>query len=255
MNKSELTQQAKFDDKTLDAILEALGIPKNLPDYTNEHLKLVQAIKDIHKNEGCKSWAEAVGIYRKLLNEAQLQEIALRRAIAHERIPEILAAMKLKPETLTDKQIEVFGEVCQMLQSGMALEIASQAATNNAKAQATAKATPEPAQASAEAKQTPNQSTAIAPAKGKPMPGLAVQAIPNGHDETLQSVVDVAIDTAGFDVNGRIADKALDASEALDGAIDNAIWRSLMDPSRANALSAEKVVAAINHKREERKHG
>lgn len=166
MKKQDLSAQTKVPGNGIDEILAALGIPKDLPDYTDEHLSLVNSVKDIHKNEGCKSWSEAIGIHRKPINQDRLNEIAVRHAIANERIPEILAAMKLKLETLTDKQIEVFGEVCLMLQSGMALDMASQAAANNAKAKTTAKATLEPVQeASAGTKQTSNQSTAIAPAR------------------------------------------------------------------------------------------
>jgi hypothetical protein len=197
--------------------------------------------------------------------ESQLKEIAVRYAIAHERIPEVLGAMKLKLETLTEAQIQLFQDVCQMLQSGMDLAMASQSAASNAKAQAKAKPDarnfPESAQAAVADKHPPDQSTsnleagvALAPRQDSPMHGLANQSIPDGHSETLQGVVDIAVDTAGFDVNGRIATKALDAAQALDGAIDEAIWRSLTDPSRSNALSAEKVVEAIHRKREER-HG
>jgi hypothetical protein len=115
--------------------------------------------------------------------EAQLKEVAVRHAIAHDRIPEILGAMNLKLETLTDAQIEVFGDVCQMLHSGMALEMASQAAVNNAKAKASAKDNPETAQAVAGAKQVPSKSTAITSTKERSMPGLVVQSTPMNEEQ------------------------------------------------------------------------
>ena len=84
-------------------------------------MKLIQSIKDIHKNEKAKSWPEAIAIYRKPLREAQLNEVAARHQIAPERIPEILKAMRLKPETLTDAQLAQFIDVCQKVQSGVEL--------------------------------------------------------------------------------------------------------------------------------------
>ena len=167
MNKSELTKQAKFDDKTLDTILEALGIPKDLPDYTDEHLKLVQVIKDIHKNEGCKSWAEAVGIHRKPINEAHLNEIAARYSIV-DRIPEITSALKLKTENITDEQFEQFRVVCEQVQKGMDLGMVANAQLEKGKAAKVKPALPEFA-----SQQEPG--SAIAPTKDKPMPGLVVQ--------------------------------------------------------------------------------
>jgi hypothetical protein len=115
--------------------------------------KTKTTVKDDHKAAQTVTVAE---------REAQLQEIAVRHAIAHERIPEILGAMKLKLETLTDSQITVFGDVCQMLNSGMGLDMASQSAANNAKAEAKAKPT---------AKNFP-----------EPAPDAVIKTEANGHD-------------------------------------------------------------------------
>ena len=121
MNKEELSAQTKIPSNDVDIILSELGISTDLPDYGDEQLKLIQSIKDIHKNEKAKSWPEAIAIYRKPLREAQLNEVAARHQIAPERIPEILKAMRLKPETLTDAQLAQFIDVCQKVQSGVEL--------------------------------------------------------------------------------------------------------------------------------------
>ena len=121
MNRNELINQTQLNIKTLNEIFEGLGIPKDLEDYTDEHLKLIQSIQEIRKDEKVQSWPEAIAIYRKPLREAQLNEVAARHQIAPERISEILKTMRLKPETLTDAQLAQFIDVCQKVQSGVEL--------------------------------------------------------------------------------------------------------------------------------------
>jgi hypothetical protein len=132
MNKQDLSAQTKVPGNNIDEILAALSIPKDLPDYTDEHVKFIQSIQDIHKNEGCKSWAEAVDIYRKPLNEAQLNEIALRHSMS-DRIPEIITALKLKTENISTEQFEQFKKACEQLQQGMELPIVAQGLLDKAK--------------------------------------------------------------------------------------------------------------------------
>ena len=262
MNKQDISNQAKVPVQAIDSIFNTVGIAKDLADYTDEHLNLVIAVRDIHKKVGAKSWIEAVGLYRKPEREQQLKDIANRCLIPVEDIPEILDSMKLKVEAISDSHLELFQGICQMIQSGMSVEIAAQSSLNNAKAAAKTKADtnavsdPAPSdrdQALPEqSAPNPEAGAALVPTQGSAQPNLTVQAIPHEHGETLQGVVDIAVDTAGFDVNGRIATKALDAAQSLDGAIDQAIWNSLTDPSRPNALSAQKVVEAIKREREER---
>lgn len=247
MNKSELTAHLKQGSDIIDKILDAAQLPTDLQEFTPEQIEALEAIAQLVETKQAKTYKEAGEIYRKPIREIQLEEVAFRHTIAHDRIPEILAAMKLRPETLTDGDLTHFESVCQHLQDGMdfGMAVQSVAPQKQNKGKKASQTMPEFVPPSEPA-------GAITPTNDGPMPGLAVQTIPDGHSETLQSVVDVAIDTAGFEVNERIANRAINASEALDGAIDNAIWRSLMDPSRANALSAEKVVEAIKRKRAER---
>jgi hypothetical protein len=124
MNRNDLISQSQLNIKTLNEVLEGLGISKDLEDFTDEHLKLVQTIQEIRKDEKVQSWSEAIAIYRKPIREGQLNEAAARHQMAPERIEEILSALKLKPETLTDAQLEQFSEVCAKLQTGVELAAA-----------------------------------------------------------------------------------------------------------------------------------
>ena len=157
MNRNELVTQTQLNIKTLNEILDGLSIPKNTEDFTEEHLKLVQAIQEIRKDEKVQSWPEAIAIYRTPINEHQLKEIALRHEVADERIPDILKAMKLKVESLAEPQFELFRQVCQAMQSGMEMTLAAQMTLDKAKEAKTQKPT-----ATSAAKSEPAPATAIA---------------------------------------------------------------------------------------------
>lgn len=248
MNKQDLSNQTKIPGNGIDSILDAMDIPKDLPDYTDEHLKLVQAIKDIHKNEGLKSWTEAVGIYRKPEREAQLQEIAVRYAIAHERIPEVLGAMKLKLETLTEPQVQLFQDVCQMLQSGMDLAMASQAIADKAKEQAKTKAAakkfPEFAQDATDAENPPEQSTAIALAKDNPMPELVVkevESVPPDAREQIDAVARAVGPSAVPDLVEVITDEATAIDQGIRQYSRQALLKAISENSRPQGTPEEAV--------------
>jgi hypothetical protein len=98
--------------------------------------------------------------------EKQLREIGLRHRISDERIPEILAAMKLKLEVLTDEQVERFRDVCKLLESGVALNMACQSTGKNIPSEAKAKSVAKSASAS----------TAISKAEGQGDAELVVAA-------------------------------------------------------------------------------
>lgn len=124
MNKSELTAHLKQGADSIDKILEAAQLQLDLQDYSPEQVQLVEAIAHLVSTKHAKTFKEAGEIYRKPQRESQLSEVAARHQIAVERIPEILAALKYKAETLTDAQLEQFGEVCAKLQSGVELAAA-----------------------------------------------------------------------------------------------------------------------------------
>ena len=200
MNKQDLSTQTKVPSSDIDIILAELGISTELLDYTEEHLKLVQSIKDIHKNEKAKSWPEAIAIYRKPIREGQLNEAAARHQIAPERIPEILAALKLKPETLTDAQLEQFAEVCAKLQSGVDLAAALPAKATRGKKAA---AVPEFVPGSKEV-----EGGAIALASHNALVNLDVS---EEDQATLRDVAEVL----GHDAVGDISEKMADIANSV----------------------------------------
>jgi hypothetical protein len=102
--------------------------------------------------------------------EAQLKEIALRYSLS-DRIPEIMTALRLKPESITTEQFEQVRVVCEQVRQGMDLQMVAQAQLDGAKA---AKAKPTMPKFAPQ----PEPAGAIAPTKDRPMPGLVV------HDES-----------------------------------------------------------------------
>jgi hypothetical protein len=128
MNKNDLSTQTKLNVEKIDEILKAALLPLDLEDYTPEQVSVVQELINLVESKQAKTYKEASEIYRKPIREIQLEEIAYRHTIAHDRIPEILAGMKLKPETLTDEDLTHFESVCQQLQNGIDFHMAVQAA-------------------------------------------------------------------------------------------------------------------------------
>lgn len=258
MNKQDLSAQTKIPGNGLDAILGAMSIANDLPDYTDEHLKLINAVRDIHKKEGLKSWAEAVGIYRKPEREGQLKEIAVRYAISHDRIPEVLGAMKLKLETLTETQIQLFQDVCQMLQSGMDLAMASQAVADKAKEQAKTKAAakkfPESAQDVVGTENQPEQSTAITPAKGNPMPELVVkgvESVPSDAREQIDAVAKAVGPSAVPDFVEVVTDEANAVDQGIREYARQALLKAITENPRPQG-TPEDAVALFKKKQAER---
>ncbi len=233
MNKQDLSAQTKVPGNGIDEILAAMGISKDLPDYTDEHVNLIQSIRDIHKNEGCKSWAESVGIYRKPINEAQLQEIAVRHAIAHDRIPEILAAMKLKPETLTDEQLTLFQSVCQQLYAGMDFEMAVQSVAPPKQTRgkkAAAQALPEFALQS-------EPGGVIAPTNNGSMPGLLAQVTPVVNQEqraNIDQVVDVLAPHATPNIVEIAAQEAARQCEGIEAYTRHSLAAKIVSSPKMN---------------------
>lgn len=205
MNRNDLISQSQLNIKTLIEVLDGLGISKDLEDFTDEHLMLVQTIQEIRKDEKVQSWSEAIAIYRKPIREGQLTEAAARHQIAPERIPEILTALKLKPETLTDAQLEQFAQVCAKLQTGIDLSEAVPAkATRGKKAAAVPEFVPQTADEEAgDGAITIATPTSIATLEVSEADqatlrdmaeALAPEAVPDLADEMVQAAVEVSGD-------------------------------------------------------------
>jgi uncharacterized coiled-coil DUF342 family protein len=121
MNKQELVAHLKQSVESIDELLNAAQLQNDLKDFNPEQVQVIEAIAQLVATKQAKTCKEAGELYRKPQREAQLNDLAARHQIAPDRIPEILKAMKLKPETLTDTQLAQYMEVCQKLQSGVEL--------------------------------------------------------------------------------------------------------------------------------------
>jgi hypothetical protein len=218
MNKSELANRINQPTEKIDAILKDAGLPTDVEQYSPEQIGSLEAIAKMVETKQAKNFKDAGGLYRKIQNEAQLKEIAARYVMG-DRIPELISALKLKPESIAVEQFEQFRMVCEQVQQGMELPMVAQGVLNKAQAK--------PAVSGGKAQSGPgsaNQAvgTALAP---RIMPGLitqgnaSIEGIPldlegsmtHLWDETLGQRVDqdaAAIVKAPFDAIN-------DASESI----------------------------------------
>lgn len=242
MNKQDLSAQTKVPVNGLDAIFTKMGISKDLPDYTDEHLNLINAVRDIHKNEGSKSWAEAVGIYRKPINEAQLNEIAARYSMG-DRVQEFMKALAFKSDSLTTEQFEQFRQVCEQVKQGMDLSLAVQGVLNKASAKPAAKPFPESVQnAATKARGQGNEQAGLVVApKNKltapvgqfdeTIPGDVREAISRFPREDAQAVV--------LKSPGIIADAIEDAHDATEQGLTNFVKDEWFDEYRQGVTNPD----------------
>jgi hypothetical protein len=133
MNKTDLTAHLKQGADSIDKILEAAQLPLDLQEYSPEQIKVTEEITQLVSSKQAKTYKDAGVLYRKPLDEAQLQEIAARHSQT-DRIPEIVTSLKLKPGNITNEQLEQFREVCEQVQQGIELPIVAQGVLNKAKA-------------------------------------------------------------------------------------------------------------------------
>jgi hypothetical protein len=167
MNKSEIANRINQPTEKIDAILKDAGLPVDVEHYSPEQIESLEAIAKMVETKQAKNFKDAGGLHRKIQNEAQLKEIALRHSLS-DRIPEITSALKLKPESITTEQFEQFRIVCEQVQQGMDLGMVANAQLDKSKIAKAKPTMPEFA-----SQQEPG--SAIAPTKAKPNPGLAVQ--------------------------------------------------------------------------------
>ena len=208
MNRNELVTQTQLNIKTLNEILDGLSIPKNTEDFTEEHLKLVQAIQEIRKDEKVQSWPEAIAIYRTPINEHQLKEIALRHEVADERIPDILKAMKLKVESLAEPQFELFRQVCQAMQSGMEMTLAAQMTLDKAKEAKTQKTAATPAAKSEQAPATAIATTAASNGKMSVQANGQVLTQANAQTNGRSKITTALVNETGTDLRSTAQNEA-----------------------------------------------
>lgn len=143
MNHQELVAHTKLSATKVNDILTAAQMPSDSQDYTPEQVKVVEEIVALVETKQAKTYKEAGELYRKPINEHQLQEIALRYCQT-ERIPEITAALKLKLGNMSEEQFAAFQSVCEQVQQGMDLGMVAQAALDQAKGAKGKKTAPMP---------------------------------------------------------------------------------------------------------------
>ncbi len=239
MNRQDLASHLKQSSENVVDLLKAAQLPLDLPDYSPEQVQVIEAIAQLVSSKQSKSYQEAGEVYRKPIREGQLTEAVARHQIAPERIPEILSALKLKPETLTDAQLEQFAEVCAKLQSGVDLAAAVPAkATRGKKAAAVPEFVPqsadEDAVGGAIALATPSSITAL--------------EVSQEELATLRDVADAAAKAAvTVDISDKAAELAVEVVDQIDGVMRQMIIESIFgensqvkpDPDRAAARVRE----------------
>jgi hypothetical protein len=269
-NQTLKTIAAKYEvpEDQIQVILNELSIKADKPtevqlkgfeqvcDLIKKGTPLVQAAQTVAAEAKAKTTAkdnpEAAQTVTTAECKTQLQEIAVRYAIPNERIPEILGAMKLKLETLTEVQVPLFQDVCQMLQSGMDLAMASQAMAAKAKEQAkaaaktkaAAKKFPEFTQDTADAEHPPEQSTAIAPAKDNPMPELVVrevESVPPDAREQIDEVARAVGPSAVPDFVEVVTDEASAVDQGIRQYARHALFKAIAENPRPQSTPEEAV--------------
>jgi hypothetical protein len=246
MHKSEIANRINQPTEKIDAILKDAGLPVDVEHYSPEQIESLEAIAKMVETKQAKNFKDAGGLHRKIQNEAQLKEIADRYSMG-DRIPELISALKLKPESVTDEQFEQFREVCEQVQRGMDLGMVANAQLEKGK---TAKAKPTMPEFASQ--QEPG--SAIAPTKDKPMPGLAVQSsemefMPDGQSADLLEefadglVGDDALNLAQEPFLGvRNAADSVDASQMRD------YGRQVYYRKLKAKMNSPEVVAALRQK-------
>ena len=243
MNKSELTEHLKQGEDIINKILEAALLPIDLPDYSPEQVQVIEAIAQLVSSKQSKSYQEAGEVYRKPIREGQLTEAAARHQIAPERIPEILAALKLKPETLTDAQLEQFAEVCAKLQTGVDLAAAVPAKATRGKKTA---AVPE------FVSQTADEDAgggAIAIASSNALLSLDVS---EEDQATLRDVAGVLGQNAVGDISEKMAEIAHSVSIDIDSVARQMIIEAIFGQDSPIKPDPERALARLRELQAER---
>ncbi len=198
MNKQDLSNHLKLSVEKIDEILTAAVLPLDAPNYNGEQVKLVEEIHQLVVGKKAKTYKEAGTLIRKGRNEHELNEIALRQQIPAEQIPEIVKAMKLKVESLTEVQFESFREVCKMVHSGMDLALAAQNALDLQKAAKTTKAKAESKTPSSIATANGSNGSVVAQANGAILNHVQT-SIP---DQTAAKLRQISLEEAKRDQTG-----------------------------------------------------
>ncbi|NJM76254.1 MAG: hypothetical protein HC852_11255 [Acaryochloridaceae cyanobacterium RU_4_10] len=252
MNRQDLSSQLKQATENLDKILDAAQLPTDLQEFTPEQIEALEAIAQLVETKQAKTYKEAGEIYRKPIREAQLQEIAFRHTISSDRIPEILTAMKLKPETLRDDDLTHFESVCQQIHAGIDFDMAIQsvAPSKQTKAKA-AKAKPMPEFAPPQDGE--EKSGAIAKAD-RPVTELVVQDVEfvnQNAREQIDAVVKAVGPLVATDYVEVVTEEAIAIDQGIRHYARHALYRSIAENPRAQG-TPEDAVELFKQKQAER---
>jgi hypothetical protein len=186
--------------------------------------------------------------------EQQLKDIALRYSMG-DRIPEVVVALKLKPEIMTPEQFEQFRDVCDQVQQGLELPMVAQGVLNKAKA-AKAKTT------GPERSQQPEPAGAIAKSDHQLSEVIEQpiheDQIPPSFVEHLNYLAEAVVSTDkidSIDLDERVANRAIRVEKMLDGAIDQAIWGAIIKKNTQGGLNADRTLEILKRKRMEQDAG
>jgi hypothetical protein len=174
--------------------------------------------------------------------EAQLKEIAARYSMS-DRIPEIITALKLKPESITTEQFEQVRVVCEQVQQGMDLQMVAQGLLDKAKP-----VPPRPypgliqdAVAPAELNGQPSEAAtlagAIAPTNNGSMPGLLAQITPVVNQEqraNIDQVVDVLAPHATPNIVEIAAQEAARQCEGIEAYTRHSLANKIVSSPKMN---------------------
>jgi hypothetical protein len=242
MNRQELESHLKQSSDHVVDILKAAELPLDLEDYNPEHVQLAEAIAQLVSTKQAKTFKEAGELHRKPQREAQLNEVVARHQIAPERIPEILKAMRLRPETLTDAQLAQFIDVCQKVQSGMDLADAVPK-TNNGRAKKAAELE-SGSESGSERESQPNNGAPSESAIALAAAHSLTADLPEHSEASLRDVAVAAVREArATDISDRAAEIAVDVADKVDNVIMQMVLDAMFgedsevkpDPKRAAA--------------------
>jgi hypothetical protein len=245
MNKKELSDHLKLSEQKVNDILTAALLPLDLPDYDAERVKVIEEIVKLVESKQAKTYKEAGGLYRKPLDEAQLQEIAARHSQT-DRIPEIVTALKLKPGNITDEQFEQFREVCEQVPQGIELPIVAQGVLNKAKG---AKTKPVPEFAP---QTEPEQSNGSAIAKASEASLSEIfEQFENAAPEAAQSVSGLVVEQLEDRSAAELANTVTEGLTVLPKALAQQVQRQMFDAVGTEQFSIN-VVAKVQRLLKER---
>jgi hypothetical protein len=244
MDKQTLIGHLKLSDDSIDKLLEAAQLSPELRDFQPEQVEMLAAIAQLAAEKKVKTYKEAAELYRKPLREKQLTEIVQQHSIAAERVSEILAALKLKPEAITDGQLKQFEQICEQLQSGVELAAALPKVTKSKKP-VVPEFVPNPPEGDQQ-----NGSGALTVAE----PTTITIELPSASTASLQDVANAAVIAASAeDISDRVAEMAVQISNQIEEVAQQMIMEAFFGEHSPVKPDASRAVARVQQLKAQRR--